>query len=343
MENKSNTNTPKEFNSLNLVYFLWLKRKPLIIISIVAALASAGISLTIEDKYQSQVVLFPAQSNSISKSLLRTRTTGKEDVLAFGEDEEAEQLLQFLNSDDIMNRVIQKYDLMNHYRIKEDQKFPYTKLIKKYNNNISFNRTKFGSVEITVLDHNADTAALIANDIAALVDSVKNRVQKVRAQRALEIVEAEYFSLRDQIREMEDSLTKIRTLGVHDYESQAEAFNTSLAQAISTGNNRAVELLQGKFDVLSLYGSAYISITNKMDYDLENLSELEMKYKNAKVDAEEALPHTFVVNSAVAAERKTYPVRSLIVVLSTFSAFLFSFILFIVIDNIKRFRAQQKA
>jgi len=44
------------------------------------------------------------------------------------------------------------------------------------------------------------------------------------------------------------------------------------------------------------------------------------------------LPHTFVINTAYKAEKKTYPIRWLIVVISTFTSLFFAVILFSLID-----------
>jgi hypothetical protein len=44
------------------------------------------------------------------------------------------------------------------------------------------------------------------------------------------------------------------------------------------------------------------------------------------VDATQSLPHKFVINTAYKAERKSYPIRWLIVVVSTFSVILLAII-----------------
>ena len=98
MEQSKNT---EEFDSTNLLVFLYNYRKPLIILSIAAALISAAVSFMIREKYLSTVVLFPASTSSISKSIMTEDAGGKNDIVAFGEEEQAEQMLQILNSDEI--------------------------------------------------------------------------------------------------------------------------------------------------------------------------------------------------------------------------------------------------
>ena len=83
-------------------------------------------------------------------------------------------MLQILNSDEIREQIISKYNLISHYNIKTDEEFPQTNLIEKYKDNISFSRTEFMSVRIDVLDKDPQVAANIGNDIASLLDSMKS-------------------------------------------------------------------------------------------------------------------------------------------------------------------------
>jgi uncharacterized protein involved in exopolysaccharide biosynthesis len=91
------------------------------------------------------------------------------------------------------------------------------------------------AVEINVYDKDPGIAAAIANEIASLLDSTKNAMQRERAIKAFRIVEAQYHFLRNEIQEMEDSLTFLRQQGVHDYESQAEMINQQLAIEVAMG------------------------------------------------------------------------------------------------------------
>lgn len=332
MENSGTNNT--DINSGNLIVFFYRWRKPLIIVSVVAAICSIIVSLIIQDKYKSTVVLFPTTTSSISKALISENNTGKEDVMQLGEEEEAEQMLQVLNSDRIRTRIIEKYNLFKHYDIDEGGKHPYTKLQKEYKNNISYTRTEFMSVEIDVLDHNADTAALIANDIANLIDTINNEMRHEIALQAFYIVEQKYNDQKNTIAELQDSLNVLRKMGVIDYESQAERLTEQLAIAIVQGKTKAVKELERRLDILG-EGGSFVFLTNQLEFETEKLTLIHAKYEEAKMDSESSLQHKFIVNNAFAAEKKTYPIRWLIVVVSTFSAFLLTLILLLFVESIK--------
>jgi uncharacterized protein involved in exopolysaccharide biosynthesis len=325
-----------DFDSSNLLLFVIRWRKPLIIVTMAAAVLSAVFSapMFVTPKFESTVIMFPTSTASISKSLLAKNNVAKEDLLAFGEEEQAEQLIQILNSDEIRSKVVERYDLMNHYEIDTTDQYKFTKLYKEYESNITYKRTEFQSVRVDVLDTDPQIAADMANDIAALVDSVKNRMQKDRAFKAMRIAEAEYTEMKSYVKELEDSLNTLREMGVNDYESMSERFNEAYAKAILEGKTAAAEKLAVQLKILSQYGGAYVSIRDMLEHEKEQLSHLRAKYQEAKVDAEQTLPHKFIVNNAFPAEKKSYPIRWLIVLVSTVSTFLIALLAIIAYENV---------
>jgi capsular polysaccharide biosynthesis protein len=277
------------FSSLSMLFFLWRWRKLLIIISGAAIVISSAVSLLITPKYESKVVLFPTSTNSISKALLSQNAGPEKDIMEFGEEEQAEQLLQVLHSSLIRDRIVEKYDLYTHYEIDPESRYRQTNLIKEYNSNIKFNRTKYMAVEISVMDKDPQIAADIANDIAALLDTVMNEMQHERSKEAFKIVETTYHKLEADIQRREDSLTWLRSKGVFDYESQSERIFETLTKEIAKGNTSGINALQNELDTLAKYGGAYVSLRDALEYDKKQLTEVRMKYEESKIDAEQIL------------------------------------------------------
>ncbi len=321
---KSEGDFSRPFFSGVILQVLFHYRKHLLIIGVITIILSVIFSSPafITPLYKSTVILYPTASNSISKVLLSSNFNNTKDILEFGEDEQTEQMLQVLNSNKIRDRIIAKYNLMDHYNIGVNSKFRLTDLYNEYEDNFKFRRTEFMAVKITVMDKDASLAAEMANDVADLVDSTINQMQKQIAIKAFEIVKGEYEKLLGEIKVKEDSLTVLRQFGVHDYESQSEMFNRQLAVEMAKGQTESVARLEKKLDILAKYGGPYVSLRDALEHDKKQLSELKAKYEEAKVDATQSLPHKFVVNTAYKAERKSYPIRWLIVVVATFSMLL---------------------
>ncbi len=324
------------FDSISFIAFLYQKRKIILSVTIAAAVISAVVSLLIPNKYKSTVIMFPTTTGSIAKALIAEQRTGKDDIMQLGEEEQAEQMLQILYSDKITNAIIEKFDLMNHYKIDTTSKYKYTKLKKEYESNITFKRTEYMSVRIDVLDTDPQMAADIANEIARLYDEIKNEMLRERSKQAFELVEREYNNFLALIKMQEDSLAKIMSYGVFDYESQSEMLMEQYAIALAKNDMGAANRIQQKLDILAKYGAAYISLREKLDNERKNLAVLKAKYDEAKVDAEQNMTHKFVVNYATPAEKKSYPVRWLIVTVSTVATFLLSIFLIVVIEQFQR-------
>ncbi len=337
----SKTTPQYDFNSVNLVIYIWNHRKPLILVSFIAAVIAAVSSLMIPNRFESEVILFPVMENSASQDLLVQ--SSRKDLLKLGKDEEIDQMLQILNSDDLQHFVVEKYHLMEHYKIDTlKEKYPRNVLKKKYDKYISITPTKFMSISIKVSDTDAQMAADIANDIAKEVNVVMTNMIKVKAVKALELVETEYNSVLDKFHALEDSLDVIRSYGVVDYEKQAERYSEALGNALIRNNKEAAKELEEKLAVLAKYGGPYLAITEYLTFSRERLSELEAKYIEAKLDASENLDKVFILNKAVKADKKSYPKRSIIVVVSTLTTFILMVLLLIIKDTIQSYSKKEE-
>ncbi len=324
------------FDSSNFLVFLWSWRKPVIILSMLAAVISAIASYLIDEKFLSTTIFFPANNKSLSKAVMTEDAQGKNDISSFGEEEEAEAMLQILQSDEIKWHLWGKYNLMEHYDIDPSEPYANTQLGLQWEDNVSFKRTEFNSIRIDVLDKDKELAAKMANDIAAWADSTKNAMLRERAQDAYKVIQSEYNDLQTYMQELDDSLTILRQKGVHEYDKQIEMITGVYYEAIASNNQRAVGELKMQLDTLAKYGSAYKSMTETLEYLRERSVLLKGKYDEVKVDANQNGTWKFIVNKAVPAEKKAYPVRWLIVVVSTVSTFFLSILVIVALENYKK-------
>ena len=314
-------------------------RRPIFIILAVAALCAIIFSAPyfITPLYKSTTVVYPTSSNSTSKVLISTTYQSEKDIMNFGEDEQTEQMLQVMNSNRVRDKVISRFNLMEHYNIKPGSKYPYTKLNKLYDARIKFRRTEYNAVRITVLDSDPALAAQMANDIAEIFDSTMNQIQKEVSVKAFRLVEDEYNTLCAEMAQLEDSLNTLRHLGVFDYESQVEMLTQQMAVELGKGNTQGIKNIQEKLDILAEYGGASYAINERLDNDRLQLSLVKSKYEEAKMDATQDIPRKFVVTSAYQAERKSYPVRWIIVVVTVLSTFLLLLFCIVAYDRSRDF------
>jgi len=321
MENKQQKGY--NFSSVDLLIYMWNKRWILMGVGFFAALTSIIISIMITPMFEANVIMFPATSTSVSKELLVNNYQGRQNVHGFGEEDQAEQLLQVLNSEPIRTRIIENYDLMEHYEIDPAGKYPITELLEQYKSNINFRLTEFMSVEISVMDRDPEIAANIANDISDLVDTVYNNMKKERALQALELVRSEYEESEVDLLLLRDSLNMI----YFDFTKE-----------LNDRGNTTEDLIKA----ITKNWARYQAMTDKVRNAAAIEVGLGLRYREARLEAVQNLAHKFVVENAIPPEKKAYPNKSLIVIVSTFASLLFALIILIVIDNVKERLAIQK-
>ncbi len=324
-----------KFRTFDFFSFLWKYRRPVLIVTLAGMIASVVISLLITPRYQAEVILYPSAASSVSKTLISTQWVGNKDILSFGDEEETERLLQILQSDRIRNQLIRKFNLFDHYEIKPDEKYKQTKMQNKLKKYITFRKTEYMAVRIRVLDKDPVIAAGMANTLSMLLDSTITVLQKEKAQKAFALVKEEYFKLQEEVNTLQDSLELLSNLGVYDVSSQSRGLNEAYAEAVRNNDRNTLKDIRNKLEILSRYGGTFLTLREKIAYSIERLSNLRIKYSEARVDAEQNLPHIYIVKKAEVPDKKATPKRSLIVMATTLSVFLFIVILLMIFESIR--------
>ncbi len=324
------------YESFDFFFFLWKYRRPVIIVTVVGIILSVVVSLLIKPRFAAEVVLYPTASSSVSKTLISTQWTGNKDILSFGEEEETERLLQILQSDKIRNKLVQQFDLYNHYEIKPDARYRKTLLNEKLKRNVRFRKTEYMAVKIRVMDTDPVIAADMANTIASLLDSTIAHLQRDKARKAFYLVQDEYFSLQKEVEQIRDSLLILGQLGLYDLSAQSMGLSEAYAEAVRRNDQVAMKKMEKQMKVLGEYGAGYSTLTEQLSFSVERLSHLRIKYSEARLDAEQDLPNVYIINTAEVPDKKAAPKRSLIVMAGTLSAFLFAVILLMILEAFRR-------
>ncbi len=262
----------ESMESTNLLILLFRWRKPILIVTFAASVLSAGVSLIMKEKYKSTITMFATQQHSFGEQLLED--VKKEDVLAYGEEEDAERLMQVLNSDQIRNRIIEDFDLWSVYEIGKSDRGAKALITREYNDNVTARLTKFGSIEVSVLDEDPERASAMANRIGAYADSVSNSIRSTRALEAFQYAENSLLKLEEELSVMEDSMTVLREKGVYSYEDQIAALSEQYGTAIATGHPDRAEKIKETMDFLSRYGTLFNNLKSRIDGAYEKLAVL---------------------------------------------------------------------
>ena len=122
-------------------------------------------------------------------------------------------------------------------------------------------------------------------------------------------------------------------------DEQSAAISDALYKAMTgIGNTATIDELRAELDTLGEYGGEYTNTYETMILELEELSELRKRYKKAKVDIENTVPHKFVLTHGSPSEKKAYPIRWLIVLGTVALAFFTTIIVVLVRNQINQIR-----
>ncbi|HPE40562.1 MAG TPA: Wzz/FepE/Etk N-terminal domain-containing protein [Bacteroidales bacterium] len=331
MQEKSN-----EFNSFGLIRFIWKWRKLLIIISIAAAIISFGASLLIRPQFKSTSIIYAPRTNSLSKILLNEQNYNERlDIKAYAVEEETEHLIQILNSREIKDILIEKFNLVEHYGLKKDMKYWQTRLYKAMENMITIKRTQYGAISVTVSDWDSQLAARMANEIVNQLDTFKNKVERERASAAYYLLEKQLEVINQEMKRIDDSLSVLAENGVLILDRQAERITQQYAIAIAQGNIGAQQRLAKELEKFAKWGPTVQTLQNEQLNFTEYQALCKSRMLDAKMDMESNMPVKFVVEKAIPADKKSYPKKLIIMILSTLATFIVTLFTLIIIENIQ--------
>jgi len=337
-------NSKGNFDTMDIFVYLWQKRKIITIVTVLGAIISIVVSLLLPNYYKSQTVIFPTNFLSTQTNVLQQNTNQEMDPLLIGDEDDLEKLIQILKSDYITNQIVKKYDLISHYGLSTDDPHLNFKLQKTYNSYISFRKTEYQAIVISVVDIDPEYSSNIANDICSLVDSVIFDMQK---QRAKKVYEASLKAYQDELtyyKELEDSLDIYRKLGIYGYYQEVERYSEAYAKAHASNSitPNAEEFFQRKFNLFAKYGakvSLLIELKNKVS---TNLAQLQLNVTRSKQNLENLIPHKYIITKASKPDKKAYPKRSFIVIFSTIGAFVFAIAIVLFLDFYREFKTRIK-
>jgi uncharacterized protein involved in exopolysaccharide biosynthesis len=291
--------------------FMWITLATLLVTGIIVFL--------LPKQYKSTAILFPARQFSVSKLVIEANAGNQEDYMMIGDADDCEKLMQLLTSDALKLRVADAFNLWKRWKIK-DTVFAYHYLKIKWEDMVTIKRTEYNSIKVEVYDYTANGAAQIANGISDYCDSVRFSMNREVSSEVVKIVKQEYDNTLLRMKELEDSLYKLRQLGVLHYKEQVKAFSKSYAKALEKNDVGAMKRLEARLDTLKKYGSAYQNIHDNLEKYGAKYPDIKMKYDEALVNYNTMIPNKFVVEKAKPNEYKAKPKRLIILGITILAA-----------------------
>lgn len=285
----------KYFDNTPLLKAIFKWKWHIIIISIIAAIAGVIFSgpKFITPKYKSDAIVYPGG---------RTE---------FSDETYTEQMLQIMESQEIIDSITENLDLMNHYKIDKNYQHAKTALLGEYHDRVSISKTPYDAVKIKVLDEDPEIACAMVNEIIRLYNVKFNEIYKNRKWENVRMYEknlARKYAFIDSLKKELTQITSDDNMINYLYLSKGN----SIAY-FSEGNNNNPENISNAIALVELIAS-----------ETEAYSEIKLEYEREIRQADGDITYLNVVSRPFVADKKATPVRWIIVALCGITAFLAS-------------------
>jgi tyrosine-protein kinase Etk/Wzc len=310
---------------LSLMDFLklsWQKRKLLFIIGFCTAIGASIVAMFIPVYYKSTTTIFPVK---LSQAPVNETALRRGNIMDFGETGEAEQTIEILNSNRLVERLIDKFDLYSHYGFTKGEALARTEVMKQYYGNVDVKRNKFNTISITVWDKNAQMAADIANTITAYLDTIKYEITQVRAKSLINNLNIQAAKQQIVVDSVKALLTTFTEKGVMS-QFQRGYLIQAYAEASLAEKNRLKQLVEENIK----YGEDFDRVERSYERELESQTIINKYLIQAKADADVMFSQKFIVEDALVPEKKSYPLRMVLVLVSVISSIVIALMLFII-------------
>lgn len=267
----------------------------MILIVIISALISMVVSssMFIKPRFKSVALIYPSN------------------ILPYSDESETEQMLQWINSSDVRDSVIKKFDLAKHYNISPGDKFFASVLEDTYNGNVTISKTPFESIQVAV----SDLDPVMARDIVnAILDFTDYKIRATQRIKYMEVYEALGKMLASKKAEIDSVKNLYRTIattyGIYDVEGQSQEITRGELRTVDGGggNINSKDVVRLKKGMMDKAGDL-LYLSNRITFSSEEYSEILLKYEEAKFEIDKKFTFINIVTPPVVADKKYYPRR----------------------------------
>lgn len=309
------------FSNLNLLKIVLKWKWHLVVLAIAAALVSLVVSspYVMRPRFKSFAIIYPSN------------------ILPYSEESETEQMLQWLNSSDVRDSVIKKFDLSNHYGISPDEKYYASKLMGTYNTFVKISKTQFESIDVSV----EDVDPVMARDMVnAILYFTNQKIADVHISKYNEVVASVQQSLLTKKMEI-DSVKKqyhqiTATYGIYDMEGQSQEITRGELRTVDGGGGsiNTKDVMKLKMGMMEK-GGDLVLLSNRLQNLGNEYSELVRKYDQARFDADKKFTFVNIVTPPTVPDKKYYPKKLFIMFYFVAGTLLFSLLAIALIEQRK--------
>lgn len=260
-------------------------------------------------------------------------------LIPYSSETPSEQMLQLLKSEDIDFAVIKKFDLAGHYGIDTTNPTYLSRLKRQYADNVNIKKTEFESIIIEVYDTDPQIACSMVKEIIDLLNLKARNLQREKTAEVVKIYENLMLFKLAQIDSVQGELKSLREdYHIYDYNIQLKEYTRAYLNGVNTGRGNH-PVYSEMFNNFNEHGGDFLLLGGYLSSLAGSYNETKILYDQALSDLTKELTYTNLVTNPYPADTKAYPIRWLIVLVSTLSSLA---LMLIIITIIERLRIKRK-
>lgn len=349
-------------NLLDVVRTILRWKRPILIVTGVAALGAIIISLLLPNFYTGTTTFLAVSPDQAKPEALFSQ--GQIRTQYYGNENDIDRLLTIAKSGELINFMIDSFNLYEHYDIDQERQKAGFKVREKFGKRYEIEKTSRDAIELSIDDRDPELAARMANAARRKIDEYARQLIQEGQHKTIISYRTNIENKEEQLGVLSDSLLRLRKqYGIYSIEGQAEALTTQLSETESklirersrlealqsaAGVPRdtiqlikaKVKGLEAEYDNLNekmarfndglakvgTYDRQYIMANATLSDDKEQLKQVLSVYNSD-------IPALIVVEEANVPYEKSWPKRSYIVIGAVAIAFLFSVIGVLLLDT----------
>ncbi|HKK89382.1 MAG TPA: hypothetical protein VJ917_11090 [Saprospiraceae bacterium] len=358
---------PEENQMVDLLKYLYGKRRQILLWTGTAAILSVVFSLLMPDYYKASTTFYAsAQSLASPESIFGSKDGN---MYFFGGDADVDRLLAIGKSREVSDYIIEKYNLVDHYDVDTTTLKGKEQLMLKFSDQLEIVKNKFDAIELSFEDKERTLVDDVANDCRYKINEIALHVVRENQERMIEVCQENINKNQRKLESVEDSISSITSnYGIINAQSQGEQISSlivSTEASISDYSARYDYLLKNatesirdtlQFIKATLEGlkqkksklnreelvnfskgagrlvalqQIQEQLSKRVGYDIDRLQQLNSAF-NSDISA------LVTVEEAREPYIKSRPKRSIIVLAATFGTFVFSILLLLLVRNIRQ-------
>ena len=235
--------------------------------------------------------------------------------------------------------MVKKFNLPKHYEINPEYKYFKTVLYDTYHEHVSINKTPYESVLIEVSDKNPDTASMMVSSLLKFYDYKIAQLHKSKSLEVIAMYEIQLMKKRQGLDSLKHILYKLGTeQGIIEYEYQSQEIMRGYLGTVdgknkSQINSKEVDRLLKNMEKAS---GQLIEVVQMIQDEARSYVEVKLDYEMAQRFFDSDLTYSNIVSYPYASDKKSYPIRWLIVALFSLASFVMALLVIFFLENKKK-------